>query len=254
MLIGLLSDAHGNPLGLRSCLAALRDAGVGRVYFLGDAVGYLPGEAEVIDILLTEGVVCQRGNHEAMLLGDLDLDHRRDRAYGLASVVRRMPPGVRAVLAGWPSAREVELAGRRLLLVHGSPRDHLSEYVYPDSDIDWIGSLGYDAVFMGNTHRPFAAHRGAALVVNVGSCGLPRDQGNLAACAVYDPAANECQVLRVPMDPAAVAAQFAEPVSDLVAECLSRQAAQPFGSIVRPGWPQRWAADHAGPWHQGEAG
>jgi predicted phosphodiesterase len=239
MLIGLLSDAHGNPLGLRLCLAALRAAGAGEVYFLGDAVGYLPGEAEVIDILLAEGVVCQRGNHEAMLLGDMDLDPGRDRAYGLAAVARRMPPGVRAVLAGWPDAREVELAGRRLLLVHGSPRDHLGEYVYPDSDIDWIGALGYDAVFMGNSHRPFATRRGAALVANVGSCGLPRDQGNLAACAVYDPAANECQVLRVPMDAEAVTAQFAEPVSDLVAECLSRRAAQPFGSIVRPGWPQR---------------
>ena len=60
MVIGLLSDAHGNPLGLRSCLAALRAAGAGQVYFLGDAVGYLPGEAEVIDILLAEGVVSQR--------------------------------------------------------------------------------------------------------------------------------------------------------------------------------------------------
>jgi len=238
MMIGLLSDAHGNPLGLRSCLAALRAAGAGQIYFLGDAVGYLPGEAEVIDILLTEGVVCQRGNHEAMLLGDLDLDNGRDRAYGLAAVARRMPPRVRAVLADWPDAREVEVAGRRLLLVHGSPRDHLSDYIYPDSDIDWIGALGYDAVFMGNTHRPFAARRGAALVVNVGSCGLPRDQGNLAACAVYDPGANECQVLRVPMDAAAVTGQFAEPVSDLVAGCLSRRSAQPFGSIVRPGWPQ----------------
>jgi predicted phosphodiesterase len=238
MLIGLLSDAHGNPLGLRSCLAALRAAGAGQVYFLGDAVGYLPGEAEVIDILLAEGVVSQRGNHEAMLLGDLDLDPARDRVYGLAAVARRMQPRVRAVLAGWPDAREVELGGRRLLLVHGSPRDHLREYVYPDSDIDWIGTLGYDAVFMGNTHRPFATRRGAALVVNVGSCGLPRDQGNLAACAVYDPAAHECHVLRVPMDAAAVMAQFAEPVSDLVAECLSRQATQPFGSIVRPGQPQ----------------
>jgi predicted phosphodiesterase len=239
MLIGLLSDAHGNPLGLRSCLAALRAAGASQVYFLGDAVGYLPGEAEVIDILLAQGVVCQRGNHEAMLLGDLDLDPGRDRAYGLAAVARRMPPRVRAVLAGWPDAREIELAGRRLLLVHGSPRDHLTGYVYPDSDIDWIGALGYDAVFMGNTHRPFAARCGAALVANVGSCGLPRDQGNLAACAVYEPAANECQVLRVPMDAAAVTAQFAEPVSDLVAECLSRRAVHPFGSIVRPDWPQR---------------
>jgi len=238
MVIGLLSDAHGNPLGLRSCLAALRAAGAAQVYFLGDAVGYLPGEAEVIEILRSEGVICQRGNHEGMLLGDLDLDPGRDRVYGLAAVRERMPPEVGAVLAGWPDVREVTLAGRRLLLVHGSPRDHLREYVYPDSDISWIAALGYDAVFMGNTHRPFAARRGPALVANVGSCGLPRDQGNLAACAIYDPAAHDCRVLRVPMAAAEVTGQFAEPVSGLVAECLARRTAEPFGSIVRPGWPQ----------------
>jgi len=100
VMIGLLSDAHGNPLGLRSCLAALRAAGAAQVYFLGDAVGYLPGEAEVIEILRSEGVICQRGNHEGMLLGDLDLDPGRDRVYGLAAVRERMPPEVGAVLAG----------------------------------------------------------------------------------------------------------------------------------------------------------
>jgi len=237
MVIGLISDAHGNPLGLRSCMAALRAAGAEQVYFLGDAVGYLPGEADVIDILLSEGVLCQRGNHEGMLLGDLDLDAVRDRSYGLTAVRERMPPHVRALLAGWPDVREVELAGRRLLLVHGSPRDHLSDYVYPDSDTEWIAALGYDAVFMGNTHRPFTVRSGSALVVNVGSCGLPRDQGNLAACAVYDADAHDCLVLRVPLDAAEVTSQFGEPVSELVAECLSRRTTEPFGRIVRSGRP-----------------
>jgi predicted phosphodiesterase len=240
--IGLLSDAHGNPLGLRSAIAALRTAGVDTTYFLGDAVGYMPGEIEVLETLAAEGITCQRGNHEGMLLGELPLDPERDRAYGLAEARERMPERIRAFVAGWPDRRELEIGGRRVLLVHGSPRDHLSGYVYPDSDVDWIGNLGYDAVFMGNTHRPFVTRRGGTLIVNVGSCGLPRDRGDLAACGVYDPAAHDCRILRVPVDPAAVMAQFPQ-VTELVRECLRRRTARPFGSIVEPdsgpGRPQR---------------
>src|SRR5690242_10324659 len=88
--VGLLSDAHGNPLGLRRCLAVLRAAGVGPLYFLGDAVGYLPGEGEVIRTLAEAGAVCVRGNHEGMLLGELPLDPVRDGAYRLSAARDRM--------------------------------------------------------------------------------------------------------------------------------------------------------------------
>jgi predicted phosphodiesterase len=232
--IGLLSDAHGNPLGLRATLGALRAAGVDAIYFLGDAVGYMPGEVEVLETLAADGIACQRGNHEGMLLGQLPLDPQRDRAYGLAAARDRMSERMREFVAGWPDRRELEIGGRRLLLVHGSPRDHLSEYVYPDSDVDWIGDLGYDAVFMGNTHRPFVTRRGATLIANVGSCGLPRDQGDLAACAVYDPAAHDCRVIRVPVDPSAVMAQFPQ-VTDLVYAGLHRRTVQPFGGVLERG-------------------
>ncbi len=232
MLVGLLSDAHGNPLGLASCLAALTDAGAERMYFLGDAVGYLPGEAAVIGSLVSAGVICQRGNHEAMLLGALKLDPGRDEVYGLAAARERMSAGDLATIEAWPEHREIVLSGRRVLLVHGAPDDHLQGYVYPDADLDHFGKLGYDAVFMGNTHRPFVARRGGVLIANVGSCGLPRDQGDLPACVIYDAASHRCEVLRVPVPAASVTAQFGA-VHPAVAECLRRTVPEPFGSIVR---------------------
>jgi predicted phosphodiesterase len=232
VLIGLLSDAHGNPLGLRTCLDALRRAGAERIYFLGDAVGYLPGEGAVLDTLTAAGIVCLRGNHEAMLLGDLDLDPVRDQAYQLGAARTRMTAEHLQLVKSWPDTRQVELAGARLLMVHGSPRDHLRDYVYPDSDLDWFADLGYDAVFMGNTHRPFVASRGGVLVVNVGSCGLPRDQGDLPACALYDSRARTCTILRVAVPAEAVAAQFDQPLHPLIDECLRRRADDLVGTVV----------------------
>lgn len=230
MLIGLLSDAHGNPLGLRAALCALKERGVERTFFLGDAVGYLPGEREVMRTLSDENVECIRGNHEAMLLGQLPLDPQRDTVYRLGAVGVQ----VREAVAQWPASRDLAVDGRRILLVHGGPDAPLEEYIYPDADLTGLGGRGFDAIFMGNTHRPFVATVGDTLVANVGSCGLPRDQGDLAACAVYDTQAGTCEILRVPMDADAVLAQFTGDVHPSVAECLHRKTADPFGTVVQP--------------------
>ncbi len=41
MKIGVLSDAHGNPDGLKMCIDFFIQKKVGKIYFLGDAIGYL---------------------------------------------------------------------------------------------------------------------------------------------------------------------------------------------------------------------
>jgi putative phosphoesterase len=232
--IGLLSDAHGNPLGLRLALAALADSRIDRTYFLGDAVGYLPGAAETLRILAESDVLCQRGNHEAMLLGDLELDPVSDEVYQLAETRRRLPADALTQVANWPMRREFTAGERRILLVHGSPRDPLRDYVYPDSELHWLAELGYDAVFMGNTHRPFVARIDDRLIANVGSCGLPRDQGDLAACAVYDSETHQCEILRVPMPAESVLAQFGSAVHPSVSQCLHRTTPAPVGTLVQP--------------------
>ena len=52
MRIGVISDAHGNPLGLRACLDFLAGEKVEAIYFLGDSVGYMPAGGDVIDALV----------------------------------------------------------------------------------------------------------------------------------------------------------------------------------------------------------
>ena len=68
-LIGLVSDAHGNGRAFDRAVELLLAHGVRRLFFLGDAVGYVPSTA-VLDSLARLGdlVQCIRGNHEAMLI------------------------------------------------------------------------------------------------------------------------------------------------------------------------------------------
>lgn len=234
MILGFVSDAHGNPVGLARCLETLeRRAAAERIYFLGDAVGYLPEENAVLDLLRQHDVKCVRGNHEAMLLGDLPIPEDRGPMYRLQEANARVSEENLAWMREWPSRLELELGGRRLLLVHGSLADPLQGYVYPDTDLAPLAALPFDVVAMGHTHRPFVAAAGQLTVMNVGSCGMPRDVGNLASCACYDTATGMADVLRVPFDAGGLAAGWNGRIHPAAAECLRREAAAPvFGEIV----------------------
>ena len=222
MRVGFLSDAHGNPRGLEVCLRALADAGAEQVHFLGDAVGYMPGEAEVLEMLRAADVICIRGNHEAMLLGELPVSEKREKVYRLAGARARLRPEHRAWMATWPLQRELDVEGRRLLLVHGSPQDPLGGYIYPDTDLTAFAGLSYHRVLLGQTHRPFVRSIGPVEVVNVGSSGMPRDIGNLASCAIYDSSDDELLIIRRPFDAEAVIAAYAPQVDPSVIACLRR--------------------------------
>ena len=234
MKIGLLSDAHGNSVTLKVCLQHLSAFQVDSVYFLGDAVGYFPGEIDVLETLNAEGIYCQKGNHEAMLLGQIPLAANKDRVYRIGFARQRISRAKQELIEKWPEQRVLEIAGRKILLVHGSPSNRLQGYVYPDSDLSVFDELEYDAIFMGNSHYPFVSDRNGRLIVNVGSCGLPRDQGDLFAFAVYDCETNTCAVYRVQIHPDEIISFFGpDQISPEVLQCLLRESTSvPFGQIL----------------------
>lgn len=234
MKVGFLSDAHGNPLGLTICLKALQKLRAERIYYLGDAVGYFPGEAKVLELLREASVVCQKGNHEAMLLGEIPLAANRDRIYRIGAARARLSTSDSEFIASWPEQRIIHVGEKQLLLVHGSPDNRLEGYIYPDDDLSVFDEFPYDAVFMGHTHHPFVSKRHGTLVVNVGSCGLPRDQGDLLALALYDSDENRCEVFRIYIDTEKIIEHFVlEPAADEVYQCLSRvKPTQVFGRRI----------------------
>jgi putative phosphoesterase len=221
--IGIVSDAHGNPHGLRQCLAALEAKHVDEIMCLGDSVGYLPDATEVLDDLQSVKATSLLGNHEAMLLGILKLDEDKDEAYRLRECRKTLSSKHIDQFSRLLPFHQRTINDRRLLFVHGSPWDPLSGYIYPDSNLEQLGQLNCDAVFMGNTHVPFTSNVAGSLVVNVGSCGLPRDHGNLPSCAVYDTIPGTCEILRCQIDVEQIIGKYGKSISSLVADCLRRK-------------------------------
>jgi predicted phosphodiesterase len=211
-------------------MSVLASKGADRLYFLGDAVGYLPRWAEVLDLLRSHEVTCLRGNHDDRVLHFALNESATDAYQLLPSYLESIQPYV-GWMASWPDSVSVELDGFSLVLMHASPEDRLNGYVYPWTDVSSIGWPKADAVGMGHTHRPFARHHEGRLLFNPGSCGLPRDIGHLASCGLLDTQDRNVTIYRVPFSVESVLAdsQFIHPD---VRQCLGRLPEQYEGLLV----------------------
>lgn len=193
-LIGFLSDAHGNGGAFDKGISLLRSQGVNEFYFLGDAVGYIPSPSVLESIeRLGSSVHCIQGNHESMLLEKAYGDH--EDIYQLRRLSLALSSQQCEKIASWPTSRRLEVHGPQMLLVHGSPLDYTRGYVYPDSNL-----AAFDPreawIFMGNTHRPFVRQHKGVTYVNVGSCGLPRDDGRFGSVCLFDATSQQARILR----------------------------------------------------------
>lgn len=230
MKIGFLSDAHGNPFGLENCLAFLERQEVEQIFFLGDAIGYLPRWAAVLELLQSRNVFCLRGNHDARLFDDKALIDLND-AYQIFPEYIQTIRSYRSWIDTWPSKHSISMDGKKLLLVHGSPANPLHGYVYPWSTKEEFRTIDADVIFMGHTHRPYIESFEGKVLVNVGSCGLPRDHGSLSACAVYDTENSICEIFRLRFDIEKVIAVSPE-ISPSVEQCLRRTCLDFIGTLV----------------------
>jgi putative phosphoesterase len=231
-MIGILSDAHGNIGAFRAAVLHLRALGAESLYFLGDAVGYIPS-LEVIDELKSMGseVKCILGNHEQMLLQGA-ASPERELIYQHQPLREAISEHQVEFLNSWPTHRRETIAGTTVLFVHGSPNDYTNEYVYLDTDLDRF-QTGDSFIFMGHTHYPFIRKANGATFVNVGSCGLPRDDGRFGSAAIYDPASGRLRIVRFDISAETEAAVAPNPiVHPAVGVVLTRRSESIFGDII----------------------
>jgi len=195
VLLGIISDAHGHGRAFELGLNILKNQGVDATYFLGDAVGYFPSSS-VVKALVQERprIKCVRGNHEDMLLRG-GLEAHRERVYRLDEVKIVLSEAEIDYLRSWPTVLEEKIDGKLILFVHGTQEDPTFGYLYPDGEA-LFGHEKYHVIFQGNTHWPMSRKIGGTLIVNPGSCSMPRDNGSLGSVATYDTVSGRARILR----------------------------------------------------------
>jgi predicted phosphodiesterase len=214
-----LSDVHGNRFALEAVLADLEAQGITRAYCLGDLVGYGPDPNGVIDILSSRGVASILGNYDegvAWQTGDCgcfypDEEAERIGAASYAFTVATVTVERKAYLRTLPRELHVDFAGKKIHLVHGSPR-RINEYLLRDRDERTYHRLAAiesdDVLAFGHTHDPWFRTYGKTLFVNVGSVGRPKDGDHRPMYVVLRPSLEgtmDVEIKRVEYDVEAAA-------------------------------------------------
>lgn len=209
----IISDIHANLEALRAALADIREQGASRIICLGDVIGYGANPRECLDLAMEFDVVL-RGNHEQALMTEFDGSNFNKRAKASITWTRNQlsPLGEdrEANLRRWnflDTLPETHTEGDALF-VHGTPRDPITEYLYP-RDVERPKKLQaiFDRIprvcFCGHTHMPgiwtpdmvFLSPREVnhryrlvkdKTIVNVGSVGQARDGDGRCCYVLFD--------------------------------------------------------------------
>jgi putative phosphoesterase len=187
MRILVISDIHSNSVALE----AIREK-FDICFCLGDLVDYGPDPAKCVQWIIDKKAEVVRGNHDhgtahsVAVVGDTGFRY-------LTSVTRplqwsALDTNQRKFLARLPITKRVVVDGVRYLLVHGTPRDPLDEYLRKDPAAwaEQVKDQEVDVVCVGHSHLQFDLDAGGVRILNPGSVGLPRDSDPRAAYAIIE--------------------------------------------------------------------
>jgi putative phosphoesterase len=210
--IAVFSDVHGNVRALEAVLADIHRQTFDAVYCLGDLVGYGPFPNEVIARMRDAAIPVIMGNYDDGVGFDRDecgcayreADERMRGQQSLEWTKAHVTPENKAFLRRLVPQIRTTVGGKRLLLVHGSPRK-MNEYLFEDRPAESFARLAAsadaDLIVFGHTHKPYARLVENVWFVNVGSVGKPKDGNWHAGYAILDVGAQPpASFVRVPYD------------------------------------------------------
>lgn len=213
-MIAFISDIHSNTEALSVCLAEIDRLGADRVICLGDIIGYGPEPRETLAMVMDRAEFSLLGNHEhgAMFYASdfnprarAAIDWTRDQLNR-----RDRPREENMKLWTYLDGMRQEHREDGMLLVHGSPRDPVREYLVPrdaedrtkmgecfglmnEAQVCFVGHSHVPGVYpeSGGFRPPAELDNAYALgaekaIVNIGSVGQPRDGDPRATFATFD--------------------------------------------------------------------
>ena len=192
------------PARARGGARRIDQLGVETVYCGGDLVGYGPHPNEVCTLIEERAIPTIYGNYDYAIargLEDCGCAYRdpHERAIGQLSVdwtLAHTDERSRRFMHELRFDLRFELGGKRIRLVHGSPRK-VNEYLFedkPPQTFERIARLAEtDVLVFGHTHKPWVDERSGVLFVNCGSVGKPKDGDPRGAFAVLTAAAIEVE-------------------------------------------------------------
>jgi predicted phosphodiesterase len=228
MKLGFLSDCHGNLQALEAAYHYLVSQHVDRVMMLGDIIGYGGQPRECVDFVRRTCDISVAGNHDLAASNPQMLQRFNPMAANRLIENSQM---LNEKQSKWLSSLPMEFCfeknGAGVVMTHGHPAGYEQWLYQPDNPHYFIcDEEGWHTAwcFYGHTHKPAITlcSRGGVertsvpelpqdhyivpddqeytVIVNVGSCGLPRDGYPDACCVILDMPSRSVEFVRVGYD------------------------------------------------------
>ncbi len=158
----LISDIHGNLEALEVVLDDIKAQGIEEIFCLGDIIGYGPNPRECIDRVMASCKMTLLGNHDQGAMFDPDgFNIGAERAIFWTREQLETPSDRVNNEKRWEFLGMLPRSFRQdsFLFVHGSPRNPLSEYIFPEDiynhrKMERLFQLVEKYCFQGHTHVP----------------------------------------------------------------------------------------------------
>lgn len=206
MKIAFVGDLHGNYIATKAMETELQRQGAETIFFLGDAVGKGPQNAETCDWVRANCSVCIGGNWDYGIGGK---EFPADDYFWDQLGAERME-----WLRTLPMEADCWISGVHFRLFHGRP---VTPIMYAHSDKELFAQafradgVTYSGIIFADSHRPFVRTLNDGYALNTGSVGnsmgVPRAHAVLidGQMGAQTPAPLSMSVLSVPYDNEAMA-------------------------------------------------
>ncbi len=200
--IAVLADVHGNLHALEAIIQDAERRAVDAFLNAGDAIGYGAFPNEVVELLRAKNVVSVLGNFDSEVMKKDD-KKKGEKRLALRIAKKELSKSCETYLRSLPRSITLEMAGKKLLMVHGSPNS-IEEHIYLDTTEKRLKELARtvnaDVVIMGHSHLQFAREVNGVSFINPGSVGRPDDGNPQTAYAVVNSNPFSVQLVRLNYD------------------------------------------------------
>jgi putative phosphoesterase len=205
--IAVLADVHANLDALEAVVQDAEKRGIDIFLNAGDLIGFGPFPNEVVEFLHSKNVISVVGNYDLEVIKN-HVKNRGPKRIALEFAKKELAKSCGSYLLSLPREVRLEVAGKKLLMVHGS-LDSVEEHLYHDTPVERLKALAdaakADVVIVGHSHEQFQKEVNGVLFINPGSVGRLGDGNPQAAYAIISFVPVNVELVRLDYDAAAAA-------------------------------------------------
>ncbi len=205
MKIALLADIHANLEAFQSVINDIKKQAIDEILCSGDLVNYNANPNETLELIKKNEIVSCLGNHDFNAVSPVELTQfTPEMQKALLWTSKQLTSSSKEILSKLPKTINLNLDGRNIFIVHGSPENQLWDYVFPNTAENilegYLEKTKADILVLGHTHIPMIRRIKGKLIINPGSVGQPRDFRPEASYCILETLNMRASIIRVPYD------------------------------------------------------